>query len=101
MDWIKVPGITAHENTRRIPQKFNDKFKNKTNHVGDITYEADGMSAMELNRGGLKGYKAWFFTDNYVLCLGTGINSDSMLCVTTSIDQCVRKGPLVYRSGKK
>ena len=101
MDWRKIPGVTAHEDTRNIPQKNNAVYKNETNLVGGISYEADGMSAMELNRAGLKGYKAWFFTDNYVLCLGAGINSDSLLCVTTTIDQCNRKGPLVYRSGKR
>lgn len=101
MDWRKIPGVTAHEDTRNVPQKNNVVFKNETNLVGGISYEADGMTAMELNRAGLKGYKSWFFTDNFVLCLGAGINSDSLLCVTTTIDQCNRKGPLVYRSGKR
>lgn len=101
MDWRKIPGVTAHEDTRNIPKKSNIVYRNETNLVGGVSYEADGMTAMELNRAGLKGFKSWFFTDNYVLCLGAGINSDSLLCVTTSIDQCVRKGPLVYRSGKR
>lgn len=101
LDWRKIPGVTAHEDTRRVPQKDNNIYKNETDLVGGISYEADGMTAMELNRAGLRGFKSWFFTDNYVLCLGAGINSDSLLCVTTSIDQCNRKGPLVYRSGKR
>lgn len=101
MDWRKIPGVTAHEDTRNVPRTNNEVYRNETDKVGGISYEADGMTAMQLNRAGLRGYKAWFFTDNYVLCLGAGINSDSLLCVTTSIDQCNRKGPLVYRSGKR
>ena len=41
-----------------------------------------GMTAMVLDRDGLQAHKSWIFTRDYVLCLGAGIRSDSILAVT-------------------
>ena len=101
MDWRKIPGVTAHEDIKNIPNTKHQVYRNETDLVGGISFEANGMTAMALNKSGLKGFKSWFFTDNYILCLGAGIKSDSLLCVTTTIDQRNQRGPLVVHSGRK
>ena len=100
-DWRKIPGITAHEDTKKIPRISGKRSRNRTDKVGGISYQNKGLSAMELNRMGLKAYKAWLFDDDFVLCLGSGIQSDSSLCVTTSIDQRIKHGTLLAKEGRK
>lgn len=100
-DWIKIPGVTAHEDTRKVPRIAVARSRNKTNKVGGVTYQNQGYTAMELNRMGLKAYKSWLFTDNFVLCLGTGIQSDSVLNVTTSVEQRLKHGNFTVKEGNK
>ena len=55
---------------------------------------------MVLDRDGLQAHKSWIFTRDYVLCLGAGIRSDSILAVTTYVDQRVKRGDLLrYADG--
>ena len=96
-DWHKVPGVTAYEGALSFPPQWKG---NQSNLVGGLTDGAQGMSAMELNRDRLKAYKSWLFTDEFVLCLGAGIESDSTLNVTTSVDQCLKKDELLMLNGK-
>jgi len=49
-----------------------------------------GMTAMELDRDGLHAFKSWLFTEDFVVCLGTGLRSDSSLRVSTTVNQCLR-----------
>jgi chondroitin AC lyase len=99
-DWRKIPGVTAYEDDAPMPTTKGQNSNNRTDLVGGLSDGKCGMAAMEVNRDGLKAYKAWLFTDHFVVCLGTGIQSDSALCVTTSIDQRLKKGELeVWQSG--
>lgn len=93
-DWRKVPGVTAYEDTAPVPNVNVTKSRNKTDMVGGLSNGMYGMTAMELNRDGLKACKAWLFAEDRVLCLGAGIRSDSALHVTTSIEQRLLHGAL-------
>lgn len=98
-DWRKIPGITAYEDTDSIPVVRGGRGRNATCRVGGLTAGSCGMTAMELDRDGLKAYKAWLFTDCYVLCLGGDIRSDSALNVTTSVEQRMARGGLYVLDG--
>ena len=101
-DWRKIPGITAYESEAPVPAFFNygAHVRNKTAFVGGVTDGETGMTAMVLDRDGLQAHKSWIFTRDYVLCLGAGIRSDSILAVTTSVDQRVKRGDLLrYADG--
>lgn len=93
-DWRKIPGVTAYEDEAPMPDINKTHSRNKTDLVGGLSDGKWGMAAMELNRDGLKAYKAWLFTDDFTVCLGAGIHSDSLLSVTTSINQCLKQGDL-------
>lgn len=100
-DWRKIPGVTAYEDDAPIPNIRQNKSRNKSPLVGGVDYGNGGVSAMALDRDGLTARKAWFFTDDYVFCLASGIASDSLLDVTTSVDSRLKHGALsVLDTGK-
>lgn len=88
-DWRKIPGVTSFNDTGTVPKK---KATNETDMVGGLSDGTQGFTGMELNRDHLKAFKSWLFTDDFVVCLGTGIKSDSTLSVSTTVNQCIQKG---------
>ncbi len=93
-DWRKIPGVTAYEDKAPLPDISRTHSGNRTDKVGGLSDGYHGMAAMELNRDSLKAYKAWVFTDDFVICMGAGISTNKSLPVTTSIEQCLKKGDL-------
>ncbi len=94
-DWRKIPGTTSYEDVNPVPNVKVMKSNNRSSLVGGLSDGKRGMTAMELDRDGLKAYKSYLFMDDYIVCLGAGIQADTTLCVTTSIDQRVKKGELL------
>lgn len=97
-DWRKLPGVTAFESDAPIPVVKGNRPRNNADFVGGLSDGQQGMTVMDLNRAGLQGRKAWIFTDNYILCLGAGIEADSTLAVTTAIEQCYKRDNLYFLS---
>lgn len=97
-DWRKIPGITSYESDAPVPspRQYGAHVRNETCFVGGATDGKSGMTAMILNRDGVHARKAWVMTDDFVLCLGAGIRTDSTLALTTSLDQRNRRGELAY-----
>lgn len=100
-DWRKIPGVTAYEDAAPLPNINRKGTGNQSNRVGGLSNGSYGMASMELNRDGLNAYKAWVFTDEFVVCMGTGIKADTLLEVTTSIEQCLKKEDLLLWNHKK
>ena len=100
-DWRKVPGTTAYESDIPVDQKYRNE-RNSSSMVGGVSEGMYGVSAMDYSRDHLRAKKAWFFTPDAVVCLGAGLHSDSILHVTTAIDQRLSRGPLIrIKKGKK
>lgn len=97
-DWRKIPGVTSYESDAPVPspRSYGAHTRNETAFVGGVTDGHTGMTAMVLNRDGLNARKSWVVTDEFILCLGAGIRSDSTLSITTSIDQRKKRGALSY-----
>lgn len=93
-DWRKVPGVTAFQSDAPVPAIHQYQPRNKASFVGGVSDGKQGMTAMEIDRAGIKAHKSWIFTDDFVLCLGAGIRADSNLVVATAVEQCHRKGEL-------
>ena len=94
-DWRKLPGVTAFEDNAPMPLIKSYQPRNKGTFVGAVSDGKQGMTVMELDRSGVKVHKAWVCTDDFILCLGAGIQADSNLVVTTSIEQCHKNGELL------
>lgn len=99
-DWRRIPGITTYESNAPIPNPNKTDSRNHSSCVGGVTYENTGITAMQLKRNKLEANKAWVFTDDYVLCMGSDIHADSTATIMTSIDQRFSKGK-VWSDGNK
>lgn len=95
-DWRKLPGVTAFEDDAPMPLIKSYRPRNKGTFVGAVSDGKQGMTVMELERAGVKAHKAWICTDDFILCLGAGIQADSNLVVTTSVEQCHKNGDLLF-----
>lgn len=102
-DWRKIPGITSYESDAPVPspRSYGAHTRNESVFVGGVTDGHTGMTAMILNRDGVGARKSWVITDDFMLCLGAGIQSDSTLSLTTSIDQRKKRGALSYFDDKR
>ena len=88
-DWRKIPGVTTYESDASMPMLEKSYYPgNESDFVGGISDGKQGLSVMELKRDGLTVRKYCLFTPEALVVLGSGIQSDSLLPVTTSIEQC-------------
>lgn len=100
-DWTKIPGVTNPNTGKPWPAwKWLDK-QNLGAFVGNVNDGKYGLTSMELYRDSLTGRKAWFFTPNYVLCLGAGISYDEKYPVTTTVEQALRREDFKVLKKKK
>lgn len=115
-DWAHIPGVTA---SREVP-KFDETsnvtlFNYKTSSlIGDdlayfgsssnrlVTYNGTfvggvsngryGAAAIKLeNLKGTNANKSWFFFDQEVVALGSGISSNNINPIDTTVNQTIRK----------
>ena len=66
-DWRQLPGVTTFRSDGPMPviQKYHPR--NAVSFVGGISNGVQGVSAMEINRAGIKVRKSWIFMNDYVL----------------------------------
>ena len=89
-DWNKIPGVTAPllETIPEVPAMSTYGTTEFAGGVSDSIYGCSGYQYYDgysgVNTGATKGY---FFFDDEVVCLGTGINSDHEE-VQTTVNQC-------------
>lgn len=96
-DWKKLPGVTAYDSDDLFPNK-EAYFKNRHDFVGGVSDMQSGVAALILNDMELTARKSYFFMDDAVVCLGSGIEGDKAPAVTTAIDQKLKRGEVnVYK----
>jgi len=99
-DWRKIPGVTCYETDDPLKQLYWGGYHNNSTFVGNVNDGKTGITSMILDRDGLRAHKSWIFTDDFILCLGAGIKSDSGYVVTTSIDQRLKSSDLLRLKGR-
>jgi len=92
-NWRKLPGLTGHQASDRLEKPH--RLPGTTNFVGGVTDGVSGIGVLDYARDGLAAKKAWFFLENAIVCMGTGIRSDTNDPVTTSVNQCLLKGEVI------
>lgn len=93
--WDRLPGTTTYATPGYEPHTdYIDRWQsnNLSPLVGGITVGHSGLSVMQYHRDGLRANKAYLMTDDYVLCLGNSISSDSSAVVRTTIEQKNHEG---------
>ena len=99
-NWREIPGVTAFQSDAPMPQLTKGYHPgNKASFVGGVSDGQRGMTAMVINRAGIRARKAWVFAANFVLCLGADIRADSNLVVATAVEQCLKEGDLQVLNG--
>ena len=96
-DWQRVPGTTVALGPERSGEP---RRKGTTSFVGGVSDGQYGISALDLERDGLKARKAWFFFDDEYVCLGAGIAAPDRKRVVTTVNQCHLNGKVVADGGQ-
>lgn len=106
-DWHRLPGTTCDQSIKNLTpagasRRDKDKIKkmmNQADFVGGVTDGSQGIAVLDYNREKVSAHKAWFFLDNAIVCLGSGINGKNSGQVLTSIEQSLLEGPVMTSSG--
>ena len=103
-DWCRIPGTTAVLDVSGacLPDGYlyasNEFGGGVTDGRSGIIAYADGYDE-EKYGDRLTAKKAYFFMDDFMLCLGTAIKDDSSCPVVTSVNQCLQNGCIYYGDG--
>ncbi len=102
-DWYKVPGITCYERDEPVKSIGSGRLPhNQSAFVGDCTDGKSGIATMVLNRDSLYANKSWVVTDDFALCLGSGVGDfTGSAPMTTSIEQRRKQSDLLWFNGKR
>ena len=91
LDWARLPGVTAPH----VVQGTGKWYTQPHAFVGGASDGVYGAAAMVFEQLATRGAKAWFFFDDEVVALGTGITSTRPEPVNTTLDQTLLKGPVL------
>lgn len=98
-DWTRIPGTTAVQNQ---DSTFLPGYLFGTNEFGGgVSNGKNGVIAYENDYKNLKAKKAYFFLDDVMICLGTGIEALAPDKVVTSVNQCFLEGAVTVNEHNK
>lgn len=95
-DWKRLPGTTVTDDSEPIAYHHPEIPVNDADFVGGLSDGAKGISAMVLNRRGLKAQKSYFFFGDMIVCLGSGITTARPFPTFTSLNQTYLLGDVSY-----
>ena len=96
-DWTRLPGVTCRHDT--TPPAMPGSYTGATDFVGGVSNGTFGATAFDYSRTGVTAKKAWFFFDKEVVALASAITAASGKPVSTTVNQCFAKGPVVVQTG--
>ena len=92
-DWQKLPGITARQEPPLKPGAPR-RDKGSRDFVGGVSDGTAAFSAFDFERDGLVAKKAWLLFPGGLLALGSGITDEAGVPVVTTVNQCLKQGPV-------
>ncbi|MNJ95491.1 Chondroitinase-AC precursor [compost metagenome] len=101
-EWDKIPGVTSRD--YKVDQRTTIEWGERGvgSFIGGTSDGLYGTTVYQLDYDEVTAKKAWFFFDDEVVCLGTGINSLAKEAITTTVNQAWAKGPVrVFENGIK
>ncbi len=91
-EWDKIPGTTCREFATEQATTVQWGEAGSTSFVGGVSDGEYGLTTYNMDYNDVKAKKSYFFFDKEIVCLGTGINSNSDENITTTINQCWLNG---------
>lgn len=96
-DWKKLPGVTSAENDRPLPKISWIGYRNHGDFTGGVTDGRNGITTFRLNRDSIRGNKSWFYLDDMLVCLGSGLHDEiAGEQLYTTINQTNLSGEVSY-----
>jgi chondroitin AC lyase len=100
-EWDKIPGITARDYATDQKTTLEWGERGVGDFIGGTTNGLYGTTVYALNYNEVTAKKAWFFFNDEVVCLGTGINSYAKEPITTTVNQAWQNGKVkAFANGK-
>ncbi len=97
-----MPGTTVEDNDKPLKVlKGDGTYLNESDFAGGLSSGMFGVSALEYRRDGLAANKSWFFVDDLVVCLGSGIEAESGEKMVTTLNQCNYQDAAYFAAGSK
>ena len=92
-NWCGIPGTTAVQQPDSA--LLHGYLFGRNEFGGGVSNGKNGVIAYEHDYKGVKAHKAYFFLEDVLLCLGTGIASNAPEEVATTVNQCFYTGDMV------
>ncbi|MNW76303.1 Chondroitinase-AC precursor [compost metagenome] len=91
-EWDKIPGVTAADRAEDLKMTINWGETGHNDFAGGVSDGTYGATAYQLAYDGVRAKKAWFFFDKEIVAMGADIGTDSILPITTTINQSWLEG---------
>lgn len=98
-EWNKIPGVTSHADIPVSSMRNNET--GETKHVGGVSDGKSGCFAYIQGDLLVKAVKSYFFFNNEIVLLGTGIQSKIGKALHTTINQSHLKGSVILNNNGK
>ena len=95
-DWNRIPGTTAVQGYLPYGDDRTYSRMGRTSFVGGVSDGKVGMSCLQYRDNGVRAKKAWFMTEDGVMCLGTDISASKKGDLYTTLNQNLLRGGIVY-----
>lgn len=102
LDWNKLPGTTTPQGGLKNLNDWAEwngehlwNWKGNCSFVGGVSDGEYGAAVMDYSRDGMAAHKAWFFFDDCMAALGSGINSYTDMDIYTNLNQCLQNGDVI------
>lgn len=93
-DWTRIPGTTAAQSVDSA--RLGGYLYGTNSFGGGVSNGEDGVLAYKHDYRGLKAQKAYFFIDDCMICLGSGITTNGKSSIATSVNQAFFGAPAVF-----
>ncbi len=93
-NWSRLPGITAVQ----TPPPVYKESHVATDFVGGLSDGTAGLAALDYRRVGIAARKAWFFSGDSVVALGTAVSGTADAPIATTVNQSHLRGPVRVRT---
>ncbi|WP_434037578.1 polysaccharide lyase family 8 super-sandwich domain-containing protein [Formosa sp. 4Alg 33] len=99
-DWKRLPGTTTVQDTANLPVLTWDGYKNNSYFTGGLKGKKVSLTAFKYRRDSLQANKSYFFVNNKIYALGSGISTNRHFNVTTTVNQSLKQGPIIVNKNK-
>lgn len=98
-DWKRLPGTTCDQGMEKLAPKGASGGYGGSDFSGVLGDGKTGLASMIYKRGNLTARKSYFFLNDHIVCLGSGIGGETRGDVYTSVEQSWLTGDVTQGEG--